>query len=38
VDTLSELYVREGEIVKMFVECWMKLKLDKFYYEVSSSK
>lgn len=32
IDTLGELYCRDAEIIKMFVECWMKLKMDKYFY------
>lgn len=38
IDTLGELYCRDAEIIKMFVECWMKLKMDKYFYETGASK
>ncbi len=38
IDTLGDLYSRDGQIIKMFVECWMKLKMDKYFYETGPSK
>lgn len=35
VDALGELYCRNdagSEVVRLFVDCWMKLKVDKYCY------